>query len=310
MTEYDLIESRLRRDRLVEHLDVLDRVKALSALPDGLNVTVEMAANYYDVEKQTIVNLIYDYHSELEDDGLKVLRGNELKEFAAFLKKVANIGEFVSPKTRSLTLIPRRALLRIGMVLRDSEVAKAVRSYLLDVEKIARHDAPTVITKATKSAEQTDKMLSVREKNAEARLLDARRRQGQALQNIIDRYADKLSPQAIESLAAKSAELIAGEPVISLPAVEQHFLSCEQIAKRVGLFSLSGKPHKQAIAALLEHVETDEIEKLTVVEKNGAWQGTTVKYAESVVPKLLEYVEELGKPQVLKLDKEYRVAWH
>ncbi|WP_052292924.1 phage antirepressor KilAC domain-containing protein [Desulfofarcimen acetoxidans] len=37
----------------------------------------------------------------------------------------------------SLTIIPRRAILRIGMLLRDSEVAKTVRSYLLNVEERA-----------------------------------------------------------------------------------------------------------------------------------------------------------------------------
>ncbi len=174
------------------------------------------------------------------------------------------------------------------------------------IRKTGKYESPEL----KKTNEGKTEMLAVRRMRAEAYLLAERRKQGQALQSIIKEFADKLSPEAVASLTAKSAELIAGEPVISLPAVEQHFLSCEQIAKRVGLFSLSGKPHKQAIAALLEHVETDEIEKLTVVEKNGAWQGTTVKYAESVVPKLEEYIEELGKPSILKLNKEYRVAWH
>lgn len=306
--EQELLEDRAMRDRFATRIDVLDRVKALVLLPDDLNATVEMAASYYEARKNTIELLIADHKEEFEGDGLKTLRGNELENFVTVLETVANVGGIVSPKTRSLTIIPRRALLRIGMLLRDSTVAKQVRTYLLNVEQIARHDAPAVIAKATKSTAQTDTMLSVRRMRAEAYLLSERRKQGQALQSLIKEFADTLSPESIASLTAKSAELIAGEPVIPLPAVGQRFLSCEQIAQRVGLFSAIGKPHKQAVAALLGKV-AEETEKLTVVEQNGAWQGTTVKYAESVIPKLIEYAEKLGKPPVLKLDRAYHVFW-
>lgn len=298
--EQELLEDRAMRDRLAERIDVLDRVKALALLPDNLNATVEMAASYYEVSRDVIKQAISRNNEELTQDGLKVLDGDELSD-------MKSLG--VIPKnTASLTLVPRRALLRIGMLLRDSAVAKQVRTYLLNVEQIARYDAPAVIAKATKSAEQTDTMLSVRRMRAEAYLLSERRKQGQALQSLIKDFADTLSLESIASLTAKSAELIAGEPVISLPAVGQHFLSCEQIAQRVGLFSAIGKPHKQAVAALLGKV-AEEAEKLTVVEQNGAWQGTTVKYAESVVPKLEKYIKELEKPPVLKLDRAYHVFW-
>nr|NNM90120.1 hypothetical protein [Bacilli bacterium] len=138
--EQELFEDRTMRDRLATQVDVLERVKALATLPDGLNVTVEMAANYYEVGKQAIVSLIYDNRLELEEDKLRLLTGDELNSF----KEVG-----VIPKnTASLTLIPRRALLRIGMLLRDSEIAKTVRNYLLNVEETARAEAPQVIQKA------------------------------------------------------------------------------------------------------------------------------------------------------------------
>lgn len=74
----------------------------------------------------------------LTEDGLRVYRQKEIKEMLEIVentKKGLNV-TFKIP-SRGLTLIPKRALLRIGMLLRDSEVAKEVRSRLLDIV----HDA-------------------------------------------------------------------------------------------------------------------------------------------------------------------------
>ncbi len=128
-----LVESRALRDSFSKQeraAKVLEKVKALTPLTDDLHATVEMAAEYYEVYKNTIELLIADHRDELEADGLCILRGDEL----TVLKTVGTI-----PKnTASLTVIPRRALLRIGMLLRDSEVAKQVRTALLDTEAEAR----------------------------------------------------------------------------------------------------------------------------------------------------------------------------
>lgn len=48
---------------------------------------------------------------------------------------VANLG--LSPKARSLAIFSRRAVLNVGMLLRDSQVARALRTYLLNVEQLA-----------------------------------------------------------------------------------------------------------------------------------------------------------------------------
>ena len=131
----EILESRSIRDRYADQVDVLNKVKKLSMLPDDIHVTVEMAANYYEVEVNTLKQIIKRHRGELESDGFKVLIGSQLDEFVRYTMYPANYG--ISLKTRSLTLLPRRAVLRIGMLLRDSEVAKTVRSYLLNVEEKA-----------------------------------------------------------------------------------------------------------------------------------------------------------------------------
>ncbi len=138
--EQELLEDRAVRDQLAARVDVLDKVKVLALLPDDLHTTVSLAADYYEVPKKAVDSLILDHRDELEEDGLRTITGIELIS----LKEMGSI-----PKnTASLVIVPRRAVLRIGMLLRDSEVAKTVRSYLLNVEEAAREEAPHIIKKA------------------------------------------------------------------------------------------------------------------------------------------------------------------
>lgn len=148
------MEDRSLRDRNSSKLGVLEKVKNLTML-DGLHVTTEMAANYYEVDLKLIQKVIERHRDELELDGLLVLSGAELKEYHSYLVSVSNNVKPFSSKTRYLTIIPRRALLRIGMLLRDSEVASMVRSYLLNVEMICREEAPEITADALKKTTTT-----------------------------------------------------------------------------------------------------------------------------------------------------------
>ena len=137
-----LLEVRELRDRLADRTDVLEKVKALTLLPDDLHATIDMVASYYEVSRKAIESLIADHRDELDSDGLRTISGKEL----SFFKEEG----VISKNTPSLVIIPRRAILRIGMLLRDSQVAKTVRTYLLNVEEEARVEAPQVIDRAVK----------------------------------------------------------------------------------------------------------------------------------------------------------------
>lgn len=125
------------RDRVVDHVEVLDKVKSLALLPDNVHITVDMAALYFEVDVEAVKKTIQRNRDELFDDGAQVLTGSDLarfrEEFARDNLSPANL----SSKTRSLTLLPRRAVLRLAMLLRDSAVAQSVRTYLLNVEERA-----------------------------------------------------------------------------------------------------------------------------------------------------------------------------
>jgi len=139
--ELVLVESKSMRDQMVvsvneERMDeIFNKIKGLVLLPDCTNVTTEMVANYYEVDKELIKYHIKTNKDELESDGLTVIKGQELKDFKAFLTEGVKLPQsFVGDRATSLTLIPRRAIMRLGMIIEKSEVAKQIRTYLLDVE--------------------------------------------------------------------------------------------------------------------------------------------------------------------------------
>lgn len=54
-----------------------------------------------------------------------------------------NNGMILSMSNGGLKIFPRRAILRIGMLLRDSKVAQRVRTALLDIEEKADNETKT-----------------------------------------------------------------------------------------------------------------------------------------------------------------------
>ena len=132
LNEEALAESKSIRAALTARTEVLDKVKVLALLPDDLHVTVEMIAAYYEVDKRTIERVIVKNRTELEANGYTVLKGDDFKKFVADLD---DGHKTFSSKARSITLFNRRTVLNVGMLLTESEVAKRIRQYLLDVEE-------------------------------------------------------------------------------------------------------------------------------------------------------------------------------
>lgn len=293
MKDIDLVENVELRNRYITRTDVLEKVKALSLLPDDVNATVDMVANYYEVGKEAIKTIVKENKEELETDGLKILSRDELRS----LKDLS----LIPKNSPSLTVIPRRAILRIGMLLRDSVVAKTVRSYLLNVEETAREEAIHLVATAVRKTDR-DVRLEIMKINAETR-------RAKLIFEVTEKFKDKLSPVAIESMLSVGAEYLTGREVIPKPRVEQKFLSCEDIAEKLGIMSEKGNPHKQAVSALIASIEIAESEKMTVVESKGSWQGTAVKYAESIIPRLSQRLDELGRPDELDLGKVFKLRW-
>lgn len=111
-------------------MNALCKAKALvMAMWQGAGVaTTEQMADYYEVPVDTVKSVVKNNRDELTSDGLKVLRGKDLKDVRLVIDLTSE-----QAKIPSLTIWTPRAALRLGMLLRDSEVAKQVRTVLLDV---------------------------------------------------------------------------------------------------------------------------------------------------------------------------------
>lgn len=140
ISETALTESATLREQYSD-TSVLDRVKVVPTLPDNLHLTTDMVATFYDVDKNTVEQVIKRNKDELSRNGLRVLKGEELRQLKSELAgqgtDVRDVSQSIGSRTASLTLFNRRTLLNVGMLLRDSEVAKQVRMYLLEVEESA-----------------------------------------------------------------------------------------------------------------------------------------------------------------------------
>ncbi|AYB37571.1 hypothetical protein [Brevibacillus laterosporus] len=171
--------SKDQRDKYIGRVDILNRVKELSLLPDGEHSTLEKVAEYYNVDVEVIRKLSQRHREELSTDGLQVLSKESLSQF----KKVIS-GHGVQIKARAyLTVIPRRAILRIGMLLTDSPVAEQVRTYLLNIEDQAtKEQKNNAVNKLADWDTATDELLI----NTVTAFVHTDKTLGQAFQRVAD----------------------------------------------------------------------------------------------------------------------------
>lgn len=145
-SELVLIESRTMRERTIARTDALDKVKELALLKDGVHATTDLVAGYYDVDVKTIDSLVARNRAELEAHGMRKLTGDELR---AYKQATDPQGEGLSARSKSLRLFNRKAILNVGQLLTESDVARQVRSYLLELEEQA---SPAARTEASERA--------------------------------------------------------------------------------------------------------------------------------------------------------------
>ncbi|GAA1358815.1 restriction endonuclease [Streptomyces beijiangensis] len=130
VNEAALLESRSLRDEAAERTEVLDKVKQLRIAPEGLHLTTKDVAEYFEVAEAAIRNMVTDHREELESNGYRLATPEEVRA----LKALASVDRFTS----QVALFTRRTVLNVAMLLRDSIVARQVRTSLLDGEQAQR----------------------------------------------------------------------------------------------------------------------------------------------------------------------------
>ena len=124
----------------IERQNVLNNSFAIEHIQNTLDITgmmfdgeyrftKKMVADFYEVEERTIERYIENYSSELSANGYFLCKGKRLKDLKLQFAPVINVGS----KTTQLGLFNFRSFLNIGMLLAESEKAKALRSAILDI---------------------------------------------------------------------------------------------------------------------------------------------------------------------------------
>lgn len=140
MTEVNLIEKKELREQMAGRVEVLDKVKELFLMPKLDMLTTQQVADYYDVGYDAIRVCHQRNKVEIEMDGAPLRTPKELKAHVvptvqSQTKCVFQLAEGITLEVpnRGIRMFSKRAILRIGMLLRDSEIAKEVRTQLLNV---------------------------------------------------------------------------------------------------------------------------------------------------------------------------------
>lgn len=134
-------------------LVIYDKVGTLLLLDELDMATVEMVAEYYGVTVEVVKMCVKNNRDEIENDGYKVWKKLDFNESKINLLSstktnfTVGLGESeLVVSNRGIALFPKRAILRIGMLLRDSEVAKEVRTQLLNVVEVVKENNDEMLT--------------------------------------------------------------------------------------------------------------------------------------------------------------------
>ena len=152
----DLTVSNIDRQNILNNpiaIDVIQQHIGTTGLffRNEFCFTTKMVAQFYEVDIRTIKRLVEKHELEVKNNGYTVLKGEKLKEFKAlFGYLLAELEETEQrdidvpllkqdakkqsvSKIKSLAIFNFRAFLNIGMLLVESEMAKALRSRMLDI---------------------------------------------------------------------------------------------------------------------------------------------------------------------------------
>lgn len=144
MKEVDLLQRKEAREDCISRVEVLDKVGELLLLPNTEYATINQVSNYYNVGQEAIRKLFQRNKEELVHNGAITLGANKIVDDILRVDKMSihktKSGILIGDNKlnyKSNLLFSKRAILNVGMLLRDSEVAKEIRTRLLDIV----HDA-------------------------------------------------------------------------------------------------------------------------------------------------------------------------
>ena len=146
-----------------------------------------------------------------------------------------------------------------------------------------------------------------KQKRAEAMLLNAKSRVAKQMQSLWDRAG--VEPQ-YQALALNDYYDGLQVPRIALQADATALYDATTIAKRVGILSTSGKPHAQAVNAIIGKLDIKPDEQTETPYCKNGHDGVSVQYTESVEQKVIAWLGLNSHPgTIYGAGKTYKVKY-
>ena len=142
----NIISDRKMRDKYVEHYEILEKVNKLLLIPGTEFATIKEISDFYEVSVEPIQKIYQRNKIEIDMDGIRLISASELIGHECPISKEVSKNQFktiisyengriVEIPNRGIKVFPKRAILRIGMMLQNSNIAKEVRTQLLNIEE-------------------------------------------------------------------------------------------------------------------------------------------------------------------------------
>ena len=152
----NMVDSKEERQKYIDRVEVLEKVKKLFLIPQFDMMTARQIADFYKVDYNTIKVCYQRNKKEIDPDGIIVKKPLDFAKISngtscTFRKQAAiNVLEFdgvqVVVSNRGVRCFSKRAVLRFGMLLRNSKVAQEVRTQLLNVVEHTESENPQALT--------------------------------------------------------------------------------------------------------------------------------------------------------------------
>ena len=239
------------------------------------------------------------------DQGEKVVDGKELHDFldvkthyTTWLKRqIKKYGfeeniDFFSYLKESLGGRPSKEYIltldmgkELGMV-EENDQGRQVRKYFIEVEKRARKITSRISDISGKQfALESTKLLMP----------------------LMDELG--ISPES-KMTTIKCIYDEAGIPLPFHVQLPDNLMTCTDIAKKIGIYSKSGKPHSQAVGAIIDMIDLKPNEVCVTMGNNEKHQYAQNQYYQSVLEKVRGWLTIKGKPKKIETGRgNYNVQY-
>lgn len=157
ITSESMVDNHDLRNELIARTEVLDKVKKLLLIPEMNCMTIRQVADYYEVDIDTIKRCCQRNRTEIVGDGVanktpKVFKDLLTEQDVQLVQNRTNLVIQIDDNTRleipnrGIKCFSKRAVLRIGMLLRDSKIAQEVRTQLLNIVEHTAEEKSELLT--------------------------------------------------------------------------------------------------------------------------------------------------------------------